>query len=310
MSRIHEALKRAELERANERAAAANHALPGPPEIAGVSKAVHSETAAVSRESKPAGAANHPAVQFRFEDLVARRQPHADWKPDPDMDVFSGSQSSHGAEQFRTLRSRLYHLRNGRPLKTLLVTSSMAGEGKTFVTGNLVRSMVRQPERRVLVIDADLRRPRLHLVFGSPTAPGLSDYLRGTHDESAVIQFGGTGNLCLIPSGTRVNNPSELLSNGRMKTLFERLGPAFDWIVIDSPPCLPVADSGVIANWCDGLLLVVRAGFTPSALIAKVRQELKGRNVVGVVLNAVAEDSLAYGPYYGGYQASATKAAK
>lgn len=309
MSRIHEALKRAELERSNGRAAETGGAQPSQQEIALALKPVRTETIAQPAAGRQAGSAD-PAPHLRFEDLLARRQPHAEWNPDLDTDVFDSSQSGHGAEQFRTLRSRLYQLRSQRPLRTLLVTSSMAGEGKTFVTGNLVRSIVRQTERRVLVIDGDLRRPRLHMVFGAPTAPGLSDYLRGSADESSIIQCGGTGNLCLISSGSKVSDPSELLSNGRLKTLLERLAPIFDWIIIDSPPCLPVADAGVIAHWCDGLLLVVRAGFTPSAVIAKSRQELKGRNVVGVVLNAVAEDAMSYGPYYGANEEVAAKAAK
>jgi protein-tyrosine kinase len=302
MSRIHEALKKAELERANRLAAAAGEAS-RIQQQAPVIQPVPAEVPIPAAESKP----EKPAAptSFRFEDLVARGQHHAPWRPDLQTDAFDESQNSQGAEQFRTLRSRLYHLRNHQNLRTLLVTSSMAGEGKTFVTGNLVRSFVRQSDRRVLVIDADLRRPRLHMVFGAPTEPGLSDYLRGTCDEASIIQYEGEGNLCLIPSGTRVSDPSELLSNGRMKTLLERLAPAFDWIVIDSPPCLPVADAAMIAHWCDGLLLVVRAGFTPAAVIARSRKELKGRNVVGVVLNAVAEDALSYGPYYGGYEASA-----
>jgi protein-tyrosine kinase len=309
MSRIHEALKRAEFERANGRTAEAGLAQPSPQEAAVAVKSVQAETLALPRENKPAGPSD-PAGHFRFEDLVARRQSHAEWNPDLETDVFDDSRNGHGAEQFRTLRSRLYYLRSSQPLRTLLVTSSMAGEGKTFVTGNLVRSIIRQSERRVLVIDADLRRPRLHMVFGASTAPGLGDYLRGSCDELSIIQHGGTGNLCFIPSGTRVSDPSELLSNGRMKTLLERLSPAFDWVIIDSPPCLPVADAGMIAHWCDGLLLVVRANHTPSAVIAKSRQELKGRNVVGVVLNAVAEDALSYGSYYGGYKQSAVEATK
>ena len=146
------------------------------------------------------------------------------------------------------------------------------------------------------------------MMFGTPTAPGLSDYLRGTIDEPSIIQFGGPGNPYLIPSGTRVNDPSELLSNGGMKTLLERLGPAFDWIILDSPPCLPVADAGVIANWCDGLLLGVRAAFAPSAVIAKCGKELKGRKVVGVVMNAVTGEASSYGSYSMGYGESAVKA--
>jgi tyrosine-protein kinase Etk/Wzc len=187
----------------------------------------------------------------------------------------------------------------------------MAGEGKTFVTSNLVRAIVRQAERRVLVIDADLRRPRLHMMLRAQTAPGLSDYLRGSTDERTVIRYGGAGNLCFIPSGSRVSDPSELLSNGRFKTLLDRVAPSFDWVIIDSPPCLPVADPGMIANWCDGVLLVVRAGFTPSAVIVKSRQEPLGRKVIGVVLNAVADDALAYGSYYAyGYEKEEAKASK
>jgi len=309
MSRIHEALKKAELERAAAQTVGAGGVLLTPQAIV-PNGAGNGGTAAAGREIRPA----EPAEQdghFRFDELQARRQPHPNWNPDPNSDVFNPMEGGNGAEQFRTLRSRLYQLRSSQPLRTLLVTSSMAGEGKTFVTGNLVRAIVRQAERRVLVIDADLRCSRLHMVFGAPASPGLSDYLRGSSDEPSVIQHGGAGNLCFIPSGSRVSDPSELLSNGRLKTLLERVGPAFDWVMIDSPPCLPVADAGMIANWCDGVLLVVRAGFTPSGVIVKSRQELKGRNVVGVVLNAVGDDALAYGSYYAsGYQKDEAKASK
>jgi protein-tyrosine kinase len=297
MSRIHEALKRAELERAG-RGTANGIPQPLPHEMVAAAKTVPTETIALPSTGSPVDPAGH----LRLEDLSARQPHHTVWNPDLDTDVFTTSQSGHGAEQFRTLRSRLYQLRNSQPLRTLLVTSSMAGEGKTFVASNLVRSIVRQAERRVL--------PRLHTVFGAPSAPGLTDYLRGGVDELSIIQYGETGNLCLIPSGNKVSDPSELLSNGRMKTLLERFATMFDWIIIDSPPCLPVADAGVIAHWCDGLLLVVRAEFTPSALIAKSRKELKGRNVVGVVLNAVAENTMSYGSYYGPSEESAAKATK
>ena len=128
------------------------------------------------------------------------------------------------------------------------------------MTSNLAQAIVRQPDRRALIIDADLRRPRLHVPFDAPLAPGLSDYLRGEADEAAVIQQGQEGNLCLIPGGAEVTNPSELLSNGRLKKLLDRLTPVFDWIILDSPPCVPVADASILADLCDGVLLVVRAG--------------------------------------------------
>jgi protein-tyrosine kinase len=310
MSRIHEALKKAELERAAAQSAIA--ADPGhDPQAVSAVREENARTTTKGSESKPAAVAAVQNGHWEFSELQARRLAHASWSPDPNSDVFNPTQGGHGAEQFRTLRSRLYQLRSHHFLRTLLVTSSMAGEGKTFVTSNLVRSIVRQSERRVLVIDADLRRPRLHTVFGAPAAPGLSDYLRGVADEPSIIQYGLEGNLCLIPCGGKVNDPSELLSNGRLKILLDRVGPAFDWVIIDSPPCLPVADAGIIAHWCDGLLLVVRAGLTPSAVIVRSRQELKQRNVVGVVLNAAADNALAYGSHYNyGYQESAAKASK
>jgi capsular exopolysaccharide synthesis family protein len=308
MSRIHEALKKAQMERAATQTGGGGAAPPGA-QAAGNGSG-HAGADAADRASKPAGPAE-PASPLRFDELQARHRIHSGWNPDSSTDVFSPYHSGNGAEQFRTLRSRLYQLRGSQPLRTLLITSSMAGEGKTFVASNLVRAIVRQAERRVLVIDADLRCSRLHVVLGAPAAPGLSDYLRGAADEPSVIQHGGSGNLCLIPSGSRVSDPSELLANGRFKTLLERVGPAFDWVIIDSPPCLPVADSGMIAEWCDGILLVVRAGFTPSAVVQKSRQELKGRNVVGVVLNAVARDALSYGSYYAaGYHSVEAQATK
>jgi capsular exopolysaccharide synthesis family protein len=191
-------------------------------------------------------------------------------------------------------------------MRTVLVTSSVAGEGKTFVTSNLARAMVRQTDRRVLVIDGDLRCPRMHVALGASQAPGLTDYLRGTAEERAIIQRGKKSALYFIASGTRVSDPSELLSNGRFKAFMTRMAAMFDWILVDSPPCLPVADPGVIADCCDGVLLVVKAGSTASALVARARQELNGRNVAGVVMNAVKQESFVYGAYYGsGYGNSA-----
>jgi capsular exopolysaccharide synthesis family protein len=133
--------------------------------------------------------------------------------------------------------------------------------------------------------------------LGAPSAPGLTDYLRGEADEMKVIQHGQEGNLCFIPGGNEVTNPSELLSNGRLKTLLDRVTPVFDWVILDSPPCLPVADASVLADVVDGVLMVVRAASTPALTAQRACQEMQGRNVVGVVLNAMDEIA-AYGSYY------------
>jgi protein-tyrosine kinase len=302
MSRIHEALKKAEQERATVVTAEAEavtsllepaNALPPqsgekPPRDEGI----------MSRAVVATGASGD---YVRFDDLRARCS-HPEWHLDPNVNVFvNPSASVSGAEEFRTLRSRLYQMRTNQPLRTLLVTSSIPTEGKTFVTNNLAQAIVRQPDRRVLIVDADLRRSRLHVPLGAPPSPGLTDYLRGTSDLFSVIQQSREGNLCFIPGGNEATNPSELLSNGRLKVLLDRAKPMFDWVILDSPPCLLVADASVLADLCDGVLLVTRAGVTPAETAERAAQELRGRNVVGVVLNAVQEAHHYHAGYYYGY---------
>jgi capsular exopolysaccharide synthesis family protein len=295
MSRIHEALKKAEQERASAPVG----------DLAAISSveshipvgATTAGSGAAPRDYMPRTDAASSSDYLRFDDL-RKRCAHPTWHLDPNVNVFINSAlTAHGAEQFRTLRSRLYQMRGAQALKTLLVTSSVPAEGKTFVTNNLAQAIVRQPDRRVLIIDADLRCSRLHVPLGAPASPGLTDYLKGEADEASIIQNGFDGNLCFIPGGTESSHPSELLSNGRLKALIARMAPVFDWVILDSPPLLPVADSSFLADLVDGVLLVVRAGATPMATAQRSCQELQGRNVVGVVLNAV-DPAQAYGSYY------------
>jgi len=303
MSRIHEALKKAEQERA---AIVTSEAEVAPLQAESATATATAEpvrNAEVPPQSgdilsrtvlPPAGSGQY----LRFDDLRARCA-HPVWHLDPNVNVFVNPDSSaQGSEQFRTLRSRLYQMRSNQPLRTLLVTSSIPTEGKTFVTNNLAQAIIRQPDRRALIIDADLRRSRLHVPLGAPSSPGLTDYLRGTADIASIIQQGQEGNLCFIPGGDEVTNPSELIANGRMKMLLDRLAPIFDWIILDSPPCLLVADASILADLCDGVLLVARAGVTPAATAQRACQELRGRNVVGVVLNAMQDSHKYHSDYY------------
>jgi protein-tyrosine kinase len=296
MSRIHEAIKKATEERAattTSDPALAPEMVPGFPD--------GSSGAPVALPDLAAGTGPLPARAsgfLRYDDLRARCA-HPEWQPDPNVNVFfNKGLSPQATEQFRTLRTRLYQLRNSQPLRTVLVTSAVAGEGKTFVANNLAQSIVHQPDRRALVVDADLRCARLHLSLGAPRTPGLTEYLRGEADEMAIIQQGQEGDLCFIPAGSEVTNPSELLSNGRLKKLIDLLTPVFDWIIVDSPPCLPVADASILSSICDGVVLVVRAGSTRTEVTQKARRELQERNVVGVVLNALDESTLKHSQYY------------
>lgn len=301
MSRIHEALLKAQLERAvllHDPAVApaeparteSNGGTPAP--VAATKFTLNTSVIVPSQD-----------VALNYQDLIARCL-HPHWRPDPNENVFLNSEStSHEAEQFRTLRSRLYQLRANQPLQTLLVTSSLPAEGKTFMANNLAQSFVLKQDCRVLLIDADLRRSRLHAPLGAPVAPGLTDYLRGDANELAAIQKGNKGDLCLLAGGNQVADPSELLSNGRLKVLLDRMKKIFDWIIVDSPPCLPVADASGLADLCDGVLLIVRAGSTPSEVAQKTCKQLETKNVLGVVLNAV-EKKHSSSNYYGEYDNS------
>jgi capsular exopolysaccharide synthesis family protein len=291
MSRIHEALKKAELERVSvyDDFAASGGDLQRLAEI----KPEHAPPVGLPALAQPKIVAPEPQPNLRFEDLQARCVQQ--WQPDPSANVFSPGVSVKAAEQFRTLRSRLYQVRTNQQLKTLLVTSAISGEGKTFVATNLGHAISRQAERRVLLIDADLRHSHMHVPLGAQRGPGLSDYLRGGVNEVGVIQYSPDNNLCIIAGGSEVSNPSELLSNGRLVTLLGRVAPLFEWVIVDSPPSVPVADASVLAEHCDALILVVRARMTPASVLQKGLQELQGRKIVGVVLNSVKEEVLGYG---------------
>lgn len=223
-----------------------------------------------------------------------------EWNIDPRFSVFvNETRDRSGAEKFRTLRSRLYQIAATRPLKRIVVTSSLPEEGKTFIASNLAQSFIRQEQRRVLLIDGDLRASRLHLTLGASAKPGLSDYLRGEADEFKIVQTGSPPNLSLIAGGTEVPNPSELLHSNAMGTLLDRLTPLFDWVILDSPPAIAVHDASMLADICDGVLFVVRAGQTDFEVAQKAAREFGEERLLGVVLNRV-EKTVGY-PYYYAY---------
>lgn len=304
MSRIHEALKKAQ----QERVADAQLGVPDSGQDIPVAEPVRRPAASagvaglVAASERAAGTAQEPLT---YELLLARCAARP-WKPDlRTMLFFNGRLHTEGMEEFRTLRSRLYQFREKQPLRTLLVTSALPGEGKTFVAANLAQAIVKQHERRALLIDADLRRPQLHLSLGAAPAPGLSDYLLGKADELSILQRGSMNNLFFIARGQPVSNPSELLAGGRLKELLKRLAPVFDWIILDSPAAIAVSDASLLAQECDGLLMVVRAAETPFDLAQKVRQDFADRLLVGVVLNRV-EPREAYASYYYYYSTGAS----
>jgi capsular exopolysaccharide synthesis family protein len=302
MSRIHEALKKAEQERAASQGSPTQPSY-AVPEIEPAREVVDESPVAVATGMPPAGVPLTSAMPsfaspFSVDALLARCQPRP-WKPEEKtMLFFNGDDNARGTEEFRTLRSRLYHTREKMALKKILVTSALPKEGKSFTSANLAQVLVRQHGRRVLLIDADLRGPRLHMMLGTTASPGLSDYLQGKNDEFSIMQQGPMENLFFIPSGDQISDPSELVANGRLKMLLQRVEALFDWIIVDSPPAVPVSDASVLSKACDGVLLVVRSNATPVDMARRARQEFPDQALVGVVLNGTDSDAIPYSRYY------------
>ena len=298
MSRIHDALKKAEQEKAagHLSGGAASPGKAGPPGWLQPEGLSSREGGGLRKPSRPVREDPVRATLLKALDERCRR---SSWIPQTSMTLFvHGKKHSPGAEEFRSFRSQLYLVRIQQPVRRLLITSALPEEGKSFTAVNLSFVMAQQPDCRVLLIDADLRMAELHQILGAPPTPGLSDYLAGGVDEFSVVQRGPVPNLYLIPSGKTVSNPSELIGNGRFKLLLDRLAPAFDWVILDSPPVIPVSDAKLLAGLCDGTLMVVKAGKTPFDLAQKACQEFRDKGLLGVVLNQVRVDSK-YGYYYG-----------
>lgn len=218
--------------------------------------------------------------------VLRQRCPQGLWEPDPSSTMVDEDlDSTVSLEELRGLRSQLYEVRRKQPLRRLLISSALSGEGKTFVTANLARTMAQRPSDSVLVVDGDLRLSRLHRPLGASAGPGLSEYLQGEADLFSIIQRGPIDNLFFVAGGTPKENAADLIGNGRLEILLQRLAPAFDWMILDSPPTLLVTDASLLASLCDGVLFVIRAGVTTVDMARKALQMFRGKPLLGTVLN-------------------------
>lgn len=217
---------------------------------------------------------------------------------------------SSAAEAFRTLRTNLEFASVDRSLRTLLVTSALPGEGKTTTSANVAMAFA-QTGRRVILLDADMRRPGVHRMFELPNSHGLTTLLRADGvDVAAIAHTTEEPNLRVVTTGPLPPNPAELLGSQRMHDVLARLAGEADLVVVDSPPLHAVTDAAVLAAELDGTLLVIHAGRTRRGAIRQAREALErvGANLLGVTLNRLSERSSAgyYYRYYGEYYGSAT----
>lgn len=205
------------------------------------------------------------------------------------------------AEQFRSLRTNIEFVQFERQLKTLLVTSSIPSEGKSTVSANLA-IVLAQTEKRVLLVDADLRKPTLHRTFKSGNDLGLTTLLMDpTMDVEAAIQYRKEVNLSLLMSGKQPPNPSELLSSERMTDIMESLKDRFDLIIYDAPPLRTVTDAQILASKVDGVILVSRFEYTRKEEIRDSIDRLNNvkANIIGHVMNRIPRTKNSrYDSYY------------
>ena len=220
----------------------------------------------------------------------------------PEFIVGSKSNSA-ASEAFKALRTRIQFSRlESDQLKTILVTSSIPFEGKTIVSSNLAGSFA-QAGKKVLIMDCDLRKPRVHNVFETDKFPGLSDYLFTNVTLEDITRRTPIDNLYFITSGTIPPNPSELLGSVQMKQFMNKLKEIYDIVIVDSPPFITVTDSEILYNITDGTVLVCQANKTPAEAFWKTYDRLskkQSHHLLGCVLNNFNFKS-SYGYYYNYY---------
>jgi capsular exopolysaccharide synthesis family protein len=205
------------------------------------------------------------------------------------------------AEQYRSLRTRVKSAENGRALRTIIITSPNKGDGKSLTAANLALTMAQEFQQRVLLVDADLRRPSIHRLFGIADTPGLTEVLLGGADVDEALVTVPDHRLTILPSGVIPTHPAELLGSAAMRRLLDTLRTRFDRILIDMPPVAPLADVAVATPLADGLLMIVRAGVTPKPAIERALSGLDVSKVLGLVLNDAGDTAAAYGYAANGY---------
>ena len=281
MSRVHDALRRAEL------------GSPFPDEGPQPQPQTPAEGIRGPEYLPVNGGPTAPIVDLNLNPAILGDVGSVPFQPAPESHLLDLNNSHETpAEEFRTLRTRLNHLQSLQPLHTVIVTSPSPAEGKTFTAVNLALAQAHLAESVVLLGDFDLRRPIIHNLFQIDRAPGLSDYLTGRCTFAQALRKIEGMNLYLLPAGSPVKNPLELLNMRQMKSLFEALPRLVNWAIFDTPPLLFSADANLLATLADGTILVVKIGSTTFDNVTRAMQSLCENNVLGIVANGARASEL------------------
>ena len=212
--------------------------------------------------------------------------------------------SAQSREQYRRLAASLHHAQATNGTKVIMVTSAAVGEGKTLTSSNLALTLSESYQKRVLLVDADFRRPSVHAVFGVPSHNGLADGLMSDNQRVQVCQF--SERLSVLPGGQPSSDPIAALTSERMRQLVDEARENFDWVILDTPPVTLLTDASLVASITDGAVIVVKAGSTSCDLVERTVQALGRERIFGVVLNRANENAQTseYYDYYRYYAAA------
>lgn len=324
MSRIHEALRRA----GEEGNGGPNSEVPAPLEGDAVT--------ALAREPFPIELdAQRKRVQQPESDVTVRRDYHDeqptpaapsaptasadDMRPDDtgperrhslferidarlaEKVVADENMSPHSREQYRRLAAVLLDAQGTTGVRAIMVASAVPGEGKTLTASNLALTLSESYRRRVLLIDADLRKPTLHEVFRINAASGLTEGLDPATDTKLVVRQ-VSANLSVLPAGRPTSDPMAALTSDRMRRLIDEAKESFDWVIVDTPPLMLLPDAHLLSSIVDGAVLVVKAKSTPHDMVKRTADTIGRNRVIGVVLNqAESRNQTHYATQYGGY---------
>src|SRR5208283_4404001 len=211
---------------------------------------------------------------------------------------------------FRVLSTRLAHMRRKRRLQKLLITSSEGDEGKSVVAANLAFSLARRPNERILLIEADLRRPSATTLLTNSSLRGISEWSEGQLALEDSLYRVNDLPLWFLSAGHAIEEPMHLLESDRFARMLETVSASFDWVLLDATPMLPMADSTSLSRLCDGVLVVVREGYTRRRVLDKALACVEKNKLLGTVLNQASMLKIGYDRYYGSKNGKAKKAAK
>ena len=197
--------------------------------------------------------------------------------------------SAQSLEQYRRLAASLHHAQATNGTKVIMVTSAAVGEGKTLTSSNLALTLSESYQKRVLLVDADFRRPSVHAVFGVPSHNGLAEGLVSDNQRVQVCQF--SERLSVLPGGQPSSDPIAALTSERMRQLVDEARENFDWVILDTPPVALLTDANLVASITDGAVIVVKAGSTSCELVERAVQAVGRERIFGVVLNRASENA-------------------